>query len=429
MKKKTIQSFFILTFTTTLSKIFNILNRIILSHLLGTAGFGLYMLVMPTLGLSITLSQISIPSALFKLIADPHYRNKKVITTGVFLTCITTMIMCLIGFVSFPYIASHLLQNKDALLPLRMLLLFVPLTSISSIIKNYFLGKQQHKIIAKTQITEEVVRLLATIIFLTVFKNKSLSFLVALSFLAMSLGELASIMHLCYYIEIPMTRSIFDFSEPLLYHDFFRISLPLTGSRLLHSLTSFLEPIILTTILVSLGFSMHSIQLEYGMMSGYVMSLITIPTFLTTVIYRLLLPLFLEHKNDTKKILHYFYVGLGVCFLIALPFTFMFYFFPETCLSFLYHTTQGASYLKYLSVPFILYYLQTPLAALMQAYDLNKAMFITSIMECSLEVFLLIVLTPCFKIVSIGITLLLGILTNLILSALCLYFKLFHNKE
>lgn len=426
MKKKTIQAFFILSFTTALSKIFNIINRIILSRLLGGEGFGLYMLIMPTLGLWITLSQLSIPSAIFKLIADPQYKNKKVMTTGFFITTITTCLMMLLFTIFSPFIATNMLKNADTLLPLKSLILFIPLTSLSAVIKNYFLGRQQHKVIAKTQITEEVSRLAFTIAFLMIFTDYSMPILVTLAFVAMSLGELASVLHLLFYVKPRRKREMFDFSEPHLYYDFFRISLPMTGSRLLHSVAGFLEPIIITTILLSIGYQSTQIQLEYGMMSGYVMSLITIPTFFTTVIYRILLPIFLEHLDNRKTTLKYLYTGLFVCFLIALPFTFIFYFFPQQCLSFLYNTTSGWQYLKYLSIPFILFYLQTPLSALLQALDKNKTMFYISVAECVMEVILLIVLTPQFKILAMGITLLIGICITLILSAWNVYRALFH---
>lgn len=429
MKKKTIQAFFILTFTTALSKIFNIINRIILSRMLGAQGFGLYMLIMPTLGLWITLSQLSIPSAIFKLIADPQYKNKKVMTTGFLITTLTTCFMMFIFTFLSPYIATYMLKNTDALFPLKTLILFIPLASISAIIKNYFLGRQMHAIIAKTQISEEIVRLVMTITFLMVFTDYNLPILVSLAFFSMSLGELASIIHLLYYVKPRNKNQVFDLSEPYLYKDFFRISLPLTGSRLLHSIAGFLEPIIITSALLRIGYMSDQIQIDYGMMSGYVMSLITIPTFFTTVIYRILLPIFLENIHNTKKTLHYLYMGLMVCFLIALPFTFIFYFFPAECLQLLYKTTSGYQYLKYLSVPFILYYLQTPISALLQALDKNKAMFFISIFECSTEIILLIVLTPHFKILAMGMTLLIGIVITLILSAGTIYKALFHDRK
>lgn len=73
MKRKLINSFIILTSTTLISKIFSLINRMILSRLLNDEGMALYILVIPTLSLCITLAQFSIPSAVFRLISHPRY--------------------------------------------------------------------------------------------------------------------------------------------------------------------------------------------------------------------------------------------------------------------------------------------------------------------------------------------------------------------
>ena len=79
MKRKLINSFIILSISSTLAKIFSILNRIILSRQLSSEAMALYILVMPTVSLCITLGQLGIPSAVFRLVANPKYNNKKII--------------------------------------------------------------------------------------------------------------------------------------------------------------------------------------------------------------------------------------------------------------------------------------------------------------------------------------------------------------
>ena len=68
MKRKLINSFIILSISSTLAKIFSILNRIILSRQLSSEAMALYILVMPTVSLCITLGQLGIPSAVFRLL-------------------------------------------------------------------------------------------------------------------------------------------------------------------------------------------------------------------------------------------------------------------------------------------------------------------------------------------------------------------------
>ena len=112
-------------------------------------------------------------------------------------------------------------------------------------------------------------------------------------------------------------------------------------------------------------------------------------------------------------------------FLISIPFTLIFYFIPEFCLKLLYNTTSGANYLKYMAIPFTIFYLQTPLSALLQALNRNKLMFISSIIECTSEIILVYVLSHYLGVFSIAISLLVGLLITLIISAAACYKYLF----
>lgn len=66
-ERKLINSFLILTASTLITKVFSLLNRMLLSRLLDENGMALYILVIPTLSLCITLAQFSIPFYSFSL--------------------------------------------------------------------------------------------------------------------------------------------------------------------------------------------------------------------------------------------------------------------------------------------------------------------------------------------------------------------------
>ena len=79
MKRKLINSFIILSASSAISKIFSILNRMLLSRLLPLEAMSLYLVIMPTLSLCLTLGQVGIPSAVFRLILHPNYKNYKLL--------------------------------------------------------------------------------------------------------------------------------------------------------------------------------------------------------------------------------------------------------------------------------------------------------------------------------------------------------------
>lgn len=421
MKRKLINSFIILSASSAISKIFSILNRMLLSRLLPLEAMSLYLVIMPTLSLCLTLGQVGIPSAVFRLVSHPQYKNYKVIITAILLSFFSVIVICGTLFVLSPFIAHSLLKNDYTLYPILSFLIFIPLIAISGIIKNYYLAKGHVYVIAKSQIVEETSRLLFTYLFLKNPLSSSLPFLVTIAYLSMSFGELMSILYL-----LLLSRKKYSFTplkninkQNLIMKDLLNISLPLTGSRLYHCFMNFLEPILLIHVLTRLGLNQSYIQDQYAILSGYVVSMLVTPTFFCTIIYRLYLPIATDdlyyHKSTT--FLHLLY-ALLICFLIGLPFTLIFYFFPKQSLNILYNTTSGYQQLKYMAFPFLLFYLQTPLSTILQAKNKNKIMFIISIIECTLEIILTYTLSHYLYVNAILISLFTGLITTLTLSAI-----------
>lgn len=426
MKRKLINSFIILSGSTMITKVFSVFNRMLLSRLLPEEGMALYILVIPTLSLCITLAQFSVPSAVFRLVSHPRYNNKKVIISAL-LICFVTCLMIMLGILLFSeIIAETLLKQEQAFYPLLCLIPFIPLVGISGIIKNYYLGKEDVWHLSIAQLLEEIARIIFTYFMIQLFQNQSISFLVSIAILAMSVGEFVSICYLYFQLNRKVnfhSKSLTYFHEHFLFKDMMNIALPLTGSRLLHVCYNFIEPIILVYILTRLSISQSQIHLDYAVMNGYVISLLVTPTFFNNVILRLILPIF--NKDIAYKryhaLQHHVIYGIIACFFVSLPFTLLFYFWGEQCLMLMYNTTKGAQYLKYMSIPFILCYLQTPLSATMQALNKNKDMFYMSILECSIELICLLILTPYFHVLTVGIVMLIGLLTTLCISTYHVY--------
>ena len=170
--------------------------------------------------------------------------------------------------------------------------------------------------------------------------------------------------------------------------------------------------------------------MQYAIINGYVISLLVTPTFFNNVVLRLLLPILnkdiaYNHKKLLQK--HVLY-GVIVCFFISLPFTLLFYFYGDHCLMFMYNTTNGYEYLKYMCIPFTLFYLQTPLSATLQALNKNKEMFWLSTLECLIEFIFLLILTPYFHVLSVAIVMLIGLFTTLLLSCYHVYKYVYKEK-
>lgn len=434
MKRKLINSFIILSASSAITKVFSIINRMVLARLLDSQGMALYVLILPTLSLCITLGQLGIPSAVFRLISNPKYNNKKIIISASTLSFFTCIVVVTGLLLSSKYIAFNLLKSPDAWLPLLSLCIFVPLIGVSGIIKNYFLAKENVYLIAKAQLLEELARLGFAYIMISSFSSMSMSVLITFAFLSMSVGELAAIIYMLFRLKYkPKSKnmSLQYVKENLQIKDMLNIAMPLTGSRLYHCLVSFLEPITLVFVLTSLSISKTVVHQEYAIISGYVISLLVTPTFFNNVVYRLFLPIITKdivYNNKLAAHRHLIIAMIG-CFLISVPFTLIFYFFPEYCLQIIYNTTDGANYLKYMAIPFTLFYLQTPLSAVLHALNKNKVIFIISFIECTLEIVLTYFLAFYLQVFSIAVSLLVGLLVTLVLTAIYVYYYLYKESK
>ena len=77
MKEKFILSTLILLIGGFLTKVLGMIIKIVMTNLMGTEGIGLYMMILPTFSLFISLAQFGFPIAISKLVAEDNKNNKK----------------------------------------------------------------------------------------------------------------------------------------------------------------------------------------------------------------------------------------------------------------------------------------------------------------------------------------------------------------
>ena len=77
-KSKFIRSTLILLVGGFVTKILGMVIKIVTSRLIPTEGVGLYMMIMPTFTLLISLAQMGLPIAISKLVSEDTRNNKKI---------------------------------------------------------------------------------------------------------------------------------------------------------------------------------------------------------------------------------------------------------------------------------------------------------------------------------------------------------------
>ncbi len=374
-KSKFVKATFILLIGGIVTKILGMIIRIVITRLLGTEGMGIYMLIMPTFTLLIGIAQLGLPVAISKLVAEDKSNNKNLIFSTIPIITIVNTIIIIIVLLSSKFIANNLLHEPRSYYALICVSLVLPFISISSIIRGYFFGRQKMFPHVLSNIVEDITRLIILIIGIPVFIVKGLEFAVAFVVLANIVSELISIFILFLFLPKNFNLSKQDIKPQYdNMKNMLAIGFPTTGSRLIGSIGYFFEPIILTFFLLNSGYSNSFIVKEYGILNGYVMPILLLPSFFTLAISQALLPVVAKNYSHGNKEYTKSKIKQAIFFslIIGIPATLFFLLFPELPLKIIYNTTSGINYLKVLAPICLLYYIQSPLTSSLQAMGKAK---------------------------------------------------------
>ena len=359
-----------------IAKVLSFLVRMLLARSLSSQAMNYYSLASPTMVFMITLAQMGIPNALSKVIAQsdtPHKPLKAAILLSIF----NNLIMGAVCIVLIPFLA-HVILKQDVILPvLYAILPLLPVVSLSGILKGYLFGIQRHISANVSQLFEEISRI--SFLILVFFNNPQMDAvsMARVAMLSISVGELFSALYMLFALGkkkrlVKRAPDLFHNLQKQHFDEVLQVSLPMTGSRLIGSLTYFLEPIVMVVGLTAM--EADAMVNAYGAMNGYILPIITMPSFLTITLSNFLLPSFTYHytrHNDTqaKKL---FSTILVCCFLVGIACSIACYFFSEQLLYLFYHTSKGSHLLKQMAWPFALYALQPVLSSMLHALSLSK---------------------------------------------------------
>ena len=396
MKSKFIKSTLILIIGGAITKLMAMIIKIFLTRSISDDGIGLYMLIMPTFNLFITLSTMSLPTSISKEVSVGK-RGKKVVLSLIPISIFYNIILMIILILIAPFISNNLLNNKDTYLPIMGISFTLPFICMSSILKGYFFGIEKMSPYVISNITEQIVRLLFIIFMIPKLMIYGIKIAVLGVVLINIVSELSST--ICLLLFIPNKKiNISDLKfDKEIFKDVLNISLSATGSRFIGSISYFLEPIILTFVLLKCGYTSTFITNEYGIITGYIFPLLLIPSFFTMAISTSLLPVVSNSLSRgkimyTKKKLR---EAIFLSLLVGIIFTILFMLIPNILLKFIYNTNKGVKYIRIVAPLFIMHYVQGPLTSYMQAANMAKEAMLGTLKGAIIKNILLIIL-PIF---------------------------------
>ncbi len=393
-KSKFIQSSILLLIGGFLTKILGMLVKIVLTRKIGTLGMGLHSLLMPTFMLFLSISGMGLSTALNVLIATDKYNNKNLLITSLFLSFCVNFLIAIVILFGGNWIVNSLLHEKILYYPLLSIIFVLPFISVSNVFRSYYFAKERMIPHVVSNILEDLWKLLLIIFGINLFLG---SMEQALTFLMMTniLCEFSSIVIFLFcFPKFHLTKDDFKLKIET-FKAIFKISIPTTLSRLVGSITYFLEPVILTTLLLKLGYEKNTIITEYGIINGYVLPVLMLPSFFTNAISQALMPIISKfyHKKDYSYVKRKLWQALGFSIIIGLSYSILCFFYHKELLQFLYQTKEGSRYILFLIPIFFIYYLEGPLLTTLQAMNKAKINLKISLINFFIRTILLAILT------------------------------------
>lgn len=389
----------ILIIAGLITRFLGFVNRIVVARIMGAEGVGLYMMAVPTLLLVITVTQLGLPVAISKLVAEAEATNdrpriKRILVVSLAVTGALSIIFTTAMIAFAPFVAKTLLTDARAYYPLIAIAPIVPIVALSSVMRGYFQGRQNMKPTAYSQVIEQVVRITLVAVMTSAFLPMGVEYAAAGAMISVVIGELASLIYMIFMFKMNkrfrIRRGFFTFVKQgkHTFRDLMAIALPTTGSRLIGSLSLFFEPIVVTQSLALAGVATVMATRQYGELAGFVIPLLLLPTFITYSLSVSLVPAISEAaaRNHFKTVHHRLNQALRLALLSGGIAVVILYVFAEPIMELMYDAPTVAAYVKLMAPFSIFLYFQGPLQATLQALNLAKAAMMNSLFGAMIKI-------------------------------------------
>lgn len=341
----------ILSVVGLICKIVGALYRIPLAWLIGDEGMGTYQLVFPTYNMLLTISSAGLPVAIsrmvsFTLARDDPRNARRIFRVALCLLSTLGLIATLLMLVMSPTLAlrSGDPSTQPGFVAIAPALLLV---CAMSALRGFMQGQQNMVPTAISQLIEQVGKVFVALPLAYFGMRISVAYAAAGVLLGTSIAEGVALLYMVVIYR--RKRAAFDAlpqnpdETPLAVRPLLKrllsLSIPITLGACIVPIASFIDSGLLLNRLVDAGIERASALGLYGRYSGYVLTLINVPTALAVAISMSLVPSISSAmaRGDGKTMRRQSSLGLRLSFVVGLPCSIGMSLLSSQILSLIYH--------------------------------------------------------------------------------------------
>jgi stage V sporulation protein B len=391
LRKQTfIQGAMILLAAGLLNRILGFVPRIALPRMIGAEGVGLIQLVYPFTIVMLTLIAGGIPLAVAKLVAEADSRGdhrsvRQILRIAVGLSLTVSLVASGICLALSDLIATRIMTDSRVHTAFLTMIPVLPLVAVSSVWRGYFQGKQNMIPTALSQTSETIFRIILTLLFVWMFLPFGLEMAAAGAVLGMVAGECAGLLVL--WVQLLRDRRVLaqepqksasNIANKLLYaretsymKRLLHTAVPVTGSKMIGSLSYLFESILTVRSLTAAGLAAAGATAQYGALQGMVIPLLLLPGALTYSLAVSLVPSLSEaaSRGDWATIHVRLHQSMRLAIVTGAPFVVLMGLLAGPICTLLYGNDSMAGMLRWMAPLAIFLYMQAPLQAALQALN------------------------------------------------------------
>lgn len=406
-KQSFIKGAMILLIAGIVNRILGFIPRVTLPRIIGAEGVGIYQLSYPFLVVLLTFITGGIPLAIAKWIAEAESvgdkaRVKRIFNTAMVLSVSIALALTSLMLLFAPLIIKYIIPEPRVYQSFLVMSPMLLIVGISAVYRGYFQGKQNMIPSAFSQVVETIFRIIFSLSLAYYFLPWGLHWGAAGAMLGVVIGEIAGlgIMLINYRREQNKRLSTLTHvaiaaepgsaesdSEPKtlaagkkgkkskgqgsILGKLLSLSIPVTGSRLVGSISYLLESIFTARSLAAAGIATGIATAQYGALQGMIIPLILLPTALTNSLAVSLVPSLSEAAIQKQySIIHKrLHQSMRLSLVAGAPFTIIMFLFAEPICELMYAHGEYAPLLQLIAPIGIFIYLQAPLQATLQALE------------------------------------------------------------
>ena len=404
MKKENniIKNTLIITAVNLIMRSISVSFNAFLTNRIGSAGIGLFQLVMSVYSLAVTFSSAGIRLAATRLTVEINTLRKNDMNKSLAL-CIAFAGFCgsLIGFLLLifsDFIGNKWIGNAETALPLKILAFSLPFISMSSALGGYFTAEEKVPQFSLIQMIEQGAKISITFFLLNKTAEYGVKYSVASIVTGMTAAEIFSFMLSMIY-KTKSTESTTD-KPSVLLSDFIRIAMPDAVGSWARNILLTIEHLLIPKGFEKSGSNSKAALSAYGNIHAMAMPLLLYPSAIISSFSMLLIPDIAKRNELGDK------EGIDISASRNLKRTFIFsafsallcFIFAPLLSDMIYKTNEAAKYIRILSPLVPIMYLDMVTDGLLKGLDQQIYTMRYNIIDSLLCVILVYFILPEYSV-------------------------------